>query len=251
MSESSQSGVRDPIPRGLRRIALAVPDVITAGLCAAAWWAPQVVPSDLLRTTALMMVIEFLVIHGTLMIPLAAFFVRGPRASTMALAMAAACYALFALGASLALDTWWPSLVFLWLLASRYVVPRWSASDGQALVDSGALWMVSMLLWMVLLFATVLLPLPSLGWDAAARQELRLPGSGLWVQQPHRLLAFAATYFAGLALFKFVSSRAGPAPGQPPSKSLGEQRRESRAAGERAMAERRRQLAQRRAGAGK
>lgn len=195
----------------MRRIAAGLPsalaDLVTAAMCIAAWWAPRALPDDLVRVTALVMLIEFLSIHGLIMLPLLPLLAlllseRWPRAGTI---IAVLLYLAMAVGASLALQTWWPTVFFAWLLLSRYVLPRWNIGGADEHPDIGRLWMVSTLLWIALAFASVLVPVPALGWDAAVIAELGLPGRGIWVDQPQRLLAFAATYFLLLAAFKLRS----------------------------------------------
>ena len=194
---------------GVRRILAGLPsalaDLVTAGTCLIAWWAPLMLPDDMLRGTALMMLVEFLSIHGVIMVPLLTVLLsdRWPRA---ALGVVLLLYVGMAAGASVALQTWWPTLLFAWLLLSRYVLPRWNIGGADEHLDAGRLWVVSTLLWLVLAFASVLLPVPALGWDAVVTSTLGLPGSGLWVNEPYRLLAFASCYFLSLAVFKLAAS---------------------------------------------
>ena len=60
-----------------------------------------------------------------------------------------------------------------------------------------------------------MLPLPRLGIDAALAQSIALPGSsGLWVEQPHRVVAFGLLYFAATAALKWrvAAGQSVPAP---------------------------------------
>lgn len=197
----------------MRRIAAGLPsalaDLVTAAMCIAAWWAPRALPDDLVRVTALVMLIEFLSIHGLIVLPLLAVLLseRWPRAGAI---VAVLLYLGMAVGASLALQTWWPTVIFAWLLLSRYVLPRWNIGGADEHPDIGRLWIVSTLLWIALAFTSVLVPVPALGWDASVIAELGLPGKGIWVDEPQRLLAFATTYFLLLAAFKLRSVPAPP-----------------------------------------
>jgi hypothetical protein len=189
----------------MRRIMAGLPsafaDLVTAALCIVAWWAPHTLPDDLLRGTALIMLIEFLSIHGLIMIPLLAVLIPG-RWPYVSLALVMLLYFGIAAGASVALDTWWPTLFFAWLLLSRYVLPRWNIGGEDEHLGMGQLWVISSLLWIVLSLATVLLPIPSLGWDAATIAALGLPVKGIWADEPQRLLAFASIYFLLLAAYR-------------------------------------------------
>lgn len=237
------------VGRSIARAFVPLPDALTAIACFCAWWAPLALPVDLLRSMALIIVIEFLTIHAAVMVPLCAFFVRGRPGMALAMGLASAVYALMALGASLALDTWWPSLFFVWLLASRYALPIWTGREGDEVIDQGQLWLVSTLLWLGLAFPAMLLPLPAPGWDADVQRLAGLPGTGVWAAEPQRLLAFAGAYFALLALFKVHAAvAAGRIPSTPAAPGMAAQRRDAREEGARAMAERRQRLAERRAG---
>ena len=208
-------------PGALRRLLAGLPsalaDLLMAAGCLLAWWSPERLPDDLLRVTALVMLIEFLSIHSMIMLPIIAVLLAGrwPRA---ALPLSLLLYVGMAAGLSLALGTWWPTLFFGWLLLSRYVLPLWNIGGEPEHLDTGKLWVVSTLLWLALVFATLILPVPTLGWDAATADRLGLPGEGIWVDEPQRLLAFAVSYFLLLALYKL---RAEPQPDTPstPSRS--------------------------------
>jgi hypothetical protein len=191
--------------RVLATLPSALADLMTATLCVAAWAMPQALPEGLLRSTALIMLIEFLSIHGMVIVPILALLLSA-RWPWLGLGLALLVYIGIAVGASLALQTWWPTLAFAWLLLSRYVLPRWNLGRADEHLDAGRLWVVSTVLWLGLAFATVLLPVPAWGWDAATIARLGLPGEGLWVDEPQRLLAFAASYFLLLAWFKFGST---------------------------------------------
>lgn len=207
-------GIRSaPPPGAMRRVLAGLPsalaDLITAGMCLVAWWAPQAVPDELLRVTALIMLIEFLSIHGLVFVPVLTILLSAhlPR---LGVALAVLLYFGFAAGASLALQTWWPTLFFLWLLLSRYVLPRWNLGGADEHLDLGGLWVISTLLWLGLAFATTVLPLPALGWDAETIARIGLPGTGVWIEEPQRLLAFASSYFLLLAAFKLSATPEPP-----------------------------------------
>lgn len=47
--------------------------------------------------------------------------------------------------------------------------------------------------------------LPELGVTAGVQVELALPGSGLWIDEPQRVLAFGALYFGLTAVGEVLS----------------------------------------------
>src|SRR5690606_6617028 len=137
-----------PVPLSRRFLAglpSALADLLTAAACLAAWIAPGSMPAGFVRTAALTMLIEFLCIHGTLVVPLLGWLAsrRAGRLAWLGWPLATLPYLAFAAGASLALDSWWPTLFFAWLLVSRYLLPRWNLAGHDEHVDVGALWLVS------------------------------------------------------------------------------------------------------------
>ena len=66
-------------------------------------------------------------------------------------------------------------------------------------------WKISIVAYVMLAFTTSLVPgLPRLGITAEVVAGLDLPGSGLWIDEPHRAMAFGALYFLTLTLFELL-----------------------------------------------
>jgi hypothetical protein len=57
-------------------------------------------------------------------------------------------------------------------------------------------------LYVLGVFVTVILPLPRLGITPEVVAQLGIPGSGLWVERPHTVIAFGLLYFGALAAVK-------------------------------------------------
>jgi len=106
-------------------------------------------------------------------------------------------YSLFVAGFALAFKTWWPFVAFWVLTANRLLgilVGQAPEGEEKALIQGG--WAVTCVTYLVFVFATTLLPIPTLGITDAVVARQDLPGSGLWVDQPHRVIAFGFFYFA-------------------------------------------------------
>ncbi len=52
---------------------------------------------------------------------------------------------------------------------------------------------------------TTVAPVPKLGVTRAVRDAQELPGEGLWIDEPHRVVAAGCFYFLLLAVFQFVT----------------------------------------------
>lgn len=190
-----------PAPLLFHRLAAAGPDAVTAGVFLTLWISPLALGASGVRNAVLVMLVEFVLIHaagflgGLLLNPA---LPRGRR--VLVLAGFAGFYLMFVGAFMLAFQEWWPVLVFGWLILGKFglIVTGRGASEAQASV-----WGMSALIYLLGAFATILLPLPRLGVGAEVVGQLGLPGSGLWVEQPHRVLAFGFLYFALLAAFKW------------------------------------------------
>ncbi|MBX3727169.1 MAG: hypothetical protein KF823_14765 [Xanthomonadales bacterium] len=203
-----------PAPHFLHRLVAAGPDAVTAGAFLTLWIAPLALGESGVRNALLVMLVEFVLIHaagflgGLLLNPV---MPRGKR--VLALAGFTGFYLLFVGAFMLAFREWWPVLVFGWLVLGKFglIVTGRGASEAQT-----AVWGMSALIYLLGAFVTILLPLPRLGVGVEVVGQLGLPGSGLWVEQPHRVLAFGFLYFGLLAAFKWhnvaLPTRIPPAP---------------------------------------
>jgi hypothetical protein len=183
----------------------------------------------------LVMVVEFLVIHATIMLPIVAVFIPERLGGiNTGLVAGSLIYLAFATGASLAIDSWWPTLAFGWLLASRYLFPllgRVSDDD-----EDTRLWIFSTFTWLLLLFATLLLPIPDLAFHISISKELGDSANGIWVDEPQRTLAFALFYFTSLALYKLrTQNRTAVVPPRLRSSVTAQERQETQLAGRAAL----------------
>ena len=67
-----------------------------------------------------------------------------------------------------------------------------------------AFWGLSVAAYLAAVFAGVMLPLPRLGLSGDIVPLLGLPGGGLWVEQPHTVIASGTIYFSLLAWAKWA-----------------------------------------------
>lgn len=182
----------------------AAPDAATALWCLWVWIAPRVAGVHWVKQVIVAMLLEFLVLHSS------GFFNRfmgtpeAPwRRASMGLLLAL-LYLALAAGFSAIFDTWWPLVGVAWLLGMRYwtlVLDR-ELPEQEAVRQMG-LWAASLIFFVGGGVLTAFLPLPALGIGDDVRSELELPGSGLWISEPHRPIAFAVLYFGLLALVKY------------------------------------------------
>jgi hypothetical protein len=191
------------LPPLLQRLVAAAPDAVTAGFFLVVWLDPLRLGEGSVRTAMLIMLVEFVLIHATGFLGAFALATLAPRrVRVLGILGFGLFYALFIGAFMAAFQAWWPALVFGWLLVGKFARVLTGGGDGGQIAS---LWAASVLLYLGGAFLTVLAPLPRLGVTAAVLPQLDLVGEGLWMDQPHRALAFGVLYFGGLAWFKWAN----------------------------------------------
>ena len=197
-TETASTRDATPLPA---RIAQALPDGISAGFFLLLWIAPRLLPEGALRTGMLVMLVEFILLHATVML---GGMLMTPSSERRALWRPllgfGAFYLLFVAAWSWQFGAWWPFLAFGWLLLSKAWMLMQPLPPQQRLLRIQSDRALATLFYLGGVFLGVLLPLPRLGLDAAIIQTAQLPGSGLWVDQPQTVVALGLFYFGMLAL---------------------------------------------------
>lgn len=196
-----------PLPRAGRLLG-ALPDLITGIACIVVWVAPFALGDGAVKTVVLMMLMEFLLVHGTGFFSIVAFMddvSRGKRVLGMLGLLS--FYGLFVAAFAWSFRAWWPVAVFLWLVLGKatwiFSAPRDRAAEMQRQLKA---WVFSVVIYLAAVFGGVMLPLPRLGITEAIVPRLGLPGSGEWIERPHIAVAGMAFYFLACAWFKWVRS---------------------------------------------
>jgi hypothetical protein len=68
-------------------------------------------------------------------------------------------------------------------------------------------WAAATMSYLAVVMLTTLLPVPELGIDGAVVAAAELPGGGLWVSQPQRVVAAGFLHFALCGVSEFVGHR--------------------------------------------
>lgn len=191
-----------------RAIGAAVPDLLLGLVFLVAWIDPDRLGGAPVGPLVLTMLIEFIVVHssgfmGTVMVG------DLPRERKLASLLGLiAFYTLFVAGFAVAFKTWWPLASFWGLMFNRLLsVLFGQAPTGDERSFAQRSWAVGALLYLGFAFVTVLLPLPRLGMTPMTVSAQQLPGSGLWVSQPWRVLAFGFLYFTATGISELVDHR--------------------------------------------
>jgi hypothetical protein len=191
-----------------RAIGAALPDLLLGLVFLVVWIDPARLGAAPVGPLMLTMLLEFIVVHssgfmGTVMVG------DLPRERKVASLLGlGAFYTLFVAGFALTFKTWWPLASFWGLTVNRLLsvlLGQAPAGDERAFAQRS--WGVGALFYLGFTFVTILLPLPRLGMTPAAVSAQDLPGSGLWVSQPWRVLAFGFLYFTATGLSELIDHR--------------------------------------------
>ncbi|MCL1635398.1 hypothetical protein M2650_12280 [Luteimonas sp. SX5] len=183
----------------------ALPDAVTGAACLVVWFAPFAFGQGAVKTVVLMMLMEFLLVHGTGFFTVIAFaddMSRGKR--VLAMLGLLFFYAMFVAVFAWSFKAWWPVWVFVWLVAAKgfwiFSAPRDRAQEVQRQMTT---WAFSVVAYLAAVFGGVVLSLPRLGLTEEVVATLGLPGGGEWIERPHTAVAGMAFYFFAIAAFKF------------------------------------------------
>jgi len=187
---------RPASPRFERLIA-ALPDAVTSAVFISIWMYPFALGDSAIRNAMLIMLVEFILVHASGFlggVVLADHVTRSKRVMTL---LTFAMFYLVFIGAfMIVFREGWPLAAFGWLVLGKFagVIGRPRSARQRARMTAG--WTLGAMFYLGGVFATVFLPVPRLGIGTDAAAQLGLAGSGLWVDEPHRVIAFGAIYFA-------------------------------------------------------
>ena len=197
-----------PVAR-ITRLLGALPDALTGLACVLVWMFPFALGQDAVKTVVLMMLMEFLLVHGTGFFTGIVFADEMAKAKRLLLMAGLLCfYGLFVAAFCFSFKAWWPVWMFLWLVLSKaawvFLSSRDRVQEAQRQLQA---WAFSTAAYLGAVFGGLLLPLPRLGLTEAVVPQLGLPGSGEWIERPHTAVAGMAMYYFANAWFKWFSDR--------------------------------------------
>lgn len=196
------------LPSRLAALLAALPDFAIAGLALATWINPQWLGEDKVQWFLGLMLLEFIVIHSSAFLGVVALSDK-PRSKRFLAALGlSAFYTLLAAGFSLGLESWWPLAAFWALTANRLLgILIGQAPDGEETALMAAGWGAGAVFYVLGAVATVVPPIPRFGIRPEMVGDLAADSGGLWVDQPHRVVAFAVLYFTCAGLFNLFAHR--------------------------------------------
>jgi hypothetical protein len=190
--------------RTLNGLAGALPDSVTCLYFMVLWIAPLHFGAESVRNGMLIMLVEFVLVHATGFIGVIVLEAAGSRLKVVGVVLGFALFYLVFIAAwSYIFEQWWPFLAFGWLLLGKFshaMNPDMNSPSRRQTMQSD--WVNAGVTYVIGVFITSILPVPQFGIDSAVIAQLHLPGSGVWVEQPQKVIAFGVLYFGALAWTK-------------------------------------------------
>jgi hypothetical protein len=200
-------------PIGISDLIAAAPDLILSAMFLAVWIDPMVLGAGMAEDLVMLMILEFIVIHSSVLLGATLLDPSNPKRGKMLLFLCGV-YLLFALAISASVKSHWPLTYLVGLTVNRFLgLLLGQAPTGKEKDMMMGLWAASAVYYLLGAFGTILIPLPELG---LGRHAPHLPGEGLWVDEPHRAIAFGFIYFAanGMTAMKAGGIKWGDASNQ-------------------------------------
>jgi hypothetical protein len=185
----------------LARAVSAAPDVALGGLFLVTWIDPRVFGAGVLKYAMAMMLMEFIVVHSAGFMSLVLWGSSlGVVKKTLATLGLGAFYTTFLVGFAHGTGSWWTVWAFWGLTVNRLTNALLSRKGGkQAQRNVTNDWVTSVALYIFWVVGTSALWVPALGITPAVAASAALPGKGLWVDQPYRVIVAGAGYFLSQA----------------------------------------------------
>ena len=193
----------------LASVVAAAPNFGLAAVYLLTWIAPFALGRTLVADLMLTMLLEFIVIHSAVFMGNVAFAPRSRAWRTKRIVWLGGFYTVFVVSFALAFRAWWPLLAFWGLTLNRLLgvlVGQAPKGDAKLLMKQG--WAASVLFFMLGAMLTTLIPMPALGVTSEVIAAQEFTATGLWVDEPQRVLAFGVIYFSLLGVSELFGHRA-------------------------------------------
>ncbi len=171
-------------------------DAGVAGVFLMTWLNPATGAAAPVALLLLVMMVEFLLIHGTVFLETTWLSDETVKRRLRTMGFITILYMAMAAGFAAGFSSWFPIIAVAVLVANRVLAVMFEPQPGPvARRASERRWLRDVVLYLTAAFMTVLIPFPRLGLTDGVVASLDLPGSGLWIDKPHRVMAAGVFYF--------------------------------------------------------
>ena len=193
------------ISKLLSRLFTALPDLLTTLFFLAIWIAPLEVSPQSVSNGMLIMLVEFILVHASGFLGAQVFNAKASTPQKIGYILGfSVFYSLFIAVWAWSFQQWWPIFAFSWLIVGKLAaVILAGRSSEQRRLHMQSDWAIGAMAYVGGVFLTLFLPVPRFGISREVVTSLNLSGSGVWVDEPQRVIAFGVFYFAILAWVKW------------------------------------------------
>jgi hypothetical protein len=191
----------------IRNIAAALPDFGLAWAFLRTWRYPYAFGDRAVRYFLYLVLLEFIVVHSTGFLGMVSIARIDRKKKVLLFTGLCGFYSVFALAFSHAYGNMWPLIAFWSLTLFKFpavvfgTVPE---KQKEAVVRQ---WGVMMGLYVMSALCVTFLPVPPWGVTDTVVKSQQFNASGIWVDEPQRVIAFGVIYFSLLGLFEFFGGR--------------------------------------------
>lgn len=196
----------------LAGLGAALPDFALSFVFLAAWISPAWFTEKMVSWCLLVMLLEFFIVHSAGFAGFVMTSRQPPGRKALAMLGLGAFYTLMIGALSASFRSWWPLASFWGLMGNRLLgglLGRTTAPADRMFVMTS--WAASVFFYIVFVFVTILGPVPALGITPAVIAAQEFTSGGLWVEEPHRVVAFGVLYFFATGVAELFIHRWAPA----------------------------------------
>lgn len=176
-----------------------------------AWWNPSRLGEAMVTYLVFLMILEFLLMHSSILFGTYVMARDDSKERLKSILLLGSVYSVFALGVSVVAKSVWPFVLLWWVTLGRFL-PVLLRGPGPGEQESHLRRAAPCAVFYLFgAFFCMFYPLPHLGMTSSLRGH----GSGLWMDEPYRALAFGVFYFFLLGIAELTTQNQKPAEAAP------------------------------------
>lgn len=202
-----------PRPEGpagvLRDVVAAAPDFALSVWCLVTWFDPYRFGTFAVRSAVLMLLMEFIIIHSSGFLGAIGIADDEPRPRRVLMMFGLGLfYTLFVGAFAWEFRTWMPLVAFWGLMLNRMLgVLVGAPKQGAARAYVMAGWAATTAFYILFVGLTSTLSIPAFGVTADVIASQHFTSTGIWPEQPYRVLCLGALYYGAVGVSELAAHR--------------------------------------------
>lgn len=192
----------------LAGIGAALPDLALAGVFLAIWISPDWFHGKIVAWCLVIMLLEFFIVHSAGFTGILLTSRQSPQRKLTGMLGLGAFYTLMVGAFALSFGAWWPLVSFWLLMLNRMLGGLFAGAttpEHRMFVMSS--WASSVFFYVVLVFVTLIAPIPPLGITRDVIAAQAFDGGGVWIEEPWRVVALGCFYFFATGVMEILLER--------------------------------------------